>query len=127
MRKRYRYDPDLECLVEIGSNSNYFEEKGQAPSVISDDLGAGVNGLMHFPSKQMLDSKSAHYRETRARGLEHVGNEQNFETPQKPGDHASYIQATKDAAEQIAGDYQGTRGWLERQREQGRNIRWNDR
>ncbi len=122
MRKRYRYDPDLEEMVEI--RNNYFEERGQAPSVISDDLKAGVNGLMHFPSKQMLDSKSAHYRETKARGLEHVGNEQNFETPQKPGDYASYIEATKTAAEQIAGDYQGTRGWLERQREQGRNIRW---
>lgn len=125
MRRRFRYDPDLEEVVEI--RGNYFEERGQAPSVISDDLKAGVNGLKHIPSGKMLDSKSAHYAENKRRGLEHVGNETNFEVKQSAPSAASYIEATKAAAEQIAGDYQGTRGWLERQREQGRNIRWNDR
>lgn len=124
MRRRFRYDADLDAVVEI--RDNYFEERGGGPAVISDDLKAGVNGLMHFPSKQMLDSKSAHYRETKERGLEHVGNEQSFETQQKAPDHASYVRATQDAAQQIAGDYQGTRGWLERQRQEGRNIRWKD-
>lgn len=124
MRRRFRYDADLDAVVEI--RNNYFEERAEGPSVISDDLKAGVNGLMHFPSKQMLDSKSAHYRETRARGLEHVGNEQNFESKQKAPSQDSYVRATKEAAEQIAGDYQGTRGWLERQRQEGRNIRWKE-
>ncbi len=115
MRRRFRYDPDLESVVEIGPN--FFEERGQAPNVISDDLKAGVNGLKHLPSGRMIDSKSGHYRENKRRGLEHVGNETNFAVKQpKPGADY-YVREAIKAREQIAGDYQGTRSWLERQRE----------
>src|SRR5262245_54653766 len=76
MRRTFRYDPDLDAVVEVG---NYFEEKPQSgPNVIGDDVGAGVNGLMNFPSGKMLDSKSRHRAENRARGAEEVGNETNF-------------------------------------------------
>lgn len=120
MRTRYRWDKDLECLVEVGSNANYFEEKGEAPNVISDDLGVGVNGLRHMPSGKMLDSKSAHYRENRVRGLEHVGNETDFAVKrEKPNPHY-YGEQVKTAVEQIAGNYNGTADWLARQREQSR-------
>ncbi len=115
MRTRYRYDADLDCLVEIGGNSNYFEEKTESTNVISDNLGVGVNGLRHMPSGKMLDSKSAHRRETKARGLVEIGNETNFGSKAKE-DPRAYGQMVKDAAEQIAGDYNGTRGWLEHQR-----------
>ena len=37
---RYRYDKDLDCVVPVGGN--YFEEAPQGPSIISDDLKAGV-------------------------------------------------------------------------------------
>ncbi len=56
MRRRFRYDADLEAVIEIREDGNYFEEKGEAPSVISDDVGAGVNALKHMPSGKMLDS-----------------------------------------------------------------------
>lgn len=118
MRKRFRYDPDLEAVVEIGSN--YFEETPQGPSVISDDVGAGVNGLKHLPSGKMLDSKRAHYAETRGMGLEHIGGQTDFASKrEKPGTDY-YGQQVKDAADQIAGNYNGTRDWLARQNEQRR-------
>ena len=72
MRTRFRYDPDLECLVEIGGNSNFFEEeKPRGPSVISDDIGAGVNGLraMHRTDKRRFDSKSRFRRDVKEAGL----------------------------------------------------------
>lgn len=118
MRKRYRYDPDLDAVVEI--RNNYFEERGEGPSVISDDLGVGVNGLRHMPSGKYLDSKSAHYRENRARGLEHVGNETNFAVKREKPSADYYGEQVKAAVEQIQGNYNGTADWLARQREQSR-------
>ena len=127
MRTRFRWDKDLECLVEIGSNANYFEEKGEAPSVISDDLKVGVNGLKHIPSGKHLDSKAAHYRENKARGLEHVGNETDFASQKEKPKHGDYMQEAAAAQAQIQNNWNGTRDWLARQKEQGRNIRWDER
>jgi hypothetical protein len=114
MRRRFRYDPDLDAVVEIGSN--YFEEKPRGPNVISDDLGAGVNGLQHLPSGKMIDSKSGHYAENKARGLEHVGNETNFAVKRDRPRPEAYGQRVKDAQDQIAGNYNGTADWLTHQR-----------
>lgn len=115
MRRRFHYDPDLEAVVEIGSN--YFEERGQAPSVISDDLKAGVNGLKHLPSGKMIDSKSGHYRENRARGLEHVGNETDYAVKREKVSPDYYTREVLDAKAQIAGNHNGTADWLRRQNE----------
>src|SRR3954470_1593656 len=114
-RRTFRYDAEAEMVYEVGSN--YFEERPQGPAVISDDLGAGVNGLKHLPSGKMLDSKSAHYRENRARGLEHVGNETNFAVKQEKPGADYYTREVIDAQQQIAGNYNGTADWLRRQNE----------
>lgn len=116
MRKRFRYDPDLEAVVEIGSN--YFEEAPRGPNVISDDLGMGVNGLKHLPSGRMLDSKSAHYRENRARGLEHVGNETNFASKREATHFNEHMRAVLDAKAQLASNWNGTADLRRREREQ---------
>ncbi len=108
-RRRFRYDAQMDEIIEIRDSSNFFEEKGEAPSVISDDVGAGVNGLKHMPSGKMLDSKSAHYRETKARGLEHVGDATDFASKKaplpKPDDYAREV---KDAREQLQSNWNGT-------------------
>lgn len=116
MRKRFRYDPDLEAVVEIGQN--YFEEAPRGPNVITDDLGAGVNGLKHLPSGRMLDSKSAHYRENRARGLEHVGNETGFAVEAKRPGLNGYVREVLDAKAQLASNWNGTADLRRREREQ---------
>lgn len=116
MRRRYRYDADLDCLVEIGGN--YFEERTESgPAVISDDLGAGVNGLKHMPSGKMLDSKSAHRAETKARGLEEVGTSTDFASKREKPGAEYYTREVIDAQQQIAGNWNGTADWLRRQNE----------
>jgi hypothetical protein len=110
MRKRYRYDHDLDCLVAI-------EERPQGPNVISDDVGAGVNGLRHMPSGKMLDSKSAHYRENRARGLEHVGSETNFAVKREAPKAEAYVREVLDAKAQLASNWNGTADRLRRENE----------
>lgn len=115
MRKRFRYDPDLECVVEIGSN--YYDDAPRGPNVISDDLKAGVNGLKHLPSGRMIDSKSGHYRENKRRGLEHVGNETGFAVKREKTPADYYTRQVLDAKAQIAGNWNGTADWLRRQNE----------
>lgn len=119
MRTRYRYDRDLDCLVEIGGNANFFEEKGQAPNVISDDIGAGVDGLriMHRDDKARTDSKSGYRADAKAAGLEEVGTERNFASKRVRESADDYGRHVKDAAEQIQGNHNGTADWLQRQKE----------
>ena len=109
MRTRYRYDKDLDAVVEIRDGSNYFEERPQGPNVISDDMGAGVNGLraMYRKDRKHFDSKSAYRIDVKAHGLAEVGNEQNFEAKPatSPKDH--YGQVVKRAYDQFDGNYNG--------------------
>lgn len=112
MRTRFRYDADLDAVVEI--RNNYFEETAPGPAVISDDVGAGVNGLRHMPSGMMLDSKSRHRAETKARGLIELGSDVIPPQPDRP---TNYGQEVKDASDQIAGNYNGTADRLARDRE----------
>lgn len=112
-RTTFKWDEKAEMMYEVGSN--YFEETPQGPAVISDDVGAGVNGLRHMPSGKMMDSKSAHRRETKARGLEEVGNQTDFASQKvahKPGEYGEMVKA---AAEQIQGNWNGTADWLKHQ------------
>lgn len=70
MRTRYRYDPDLDSLVEIGGNANYFEEeKPKGPNLIPDTLPGGVNGTQSPLDRKHYDSKAAYYGHVRDRGL----------------------------------------------------------
>ncbi len=118
MRTRYRYDAEMDCLVEIGGNSNFFEEKTTSTAVISDDVGAGVNGLRHMPSGKMLDSKSQHRKETKARGLEEVGNQTDFASQRATPHPDAYVRQVLKADAQLQGNWNGTRDWLIRQNEQ---------
>lgn len=107
MRTRYRYDADLECLVEIGSNSNYFEEAPQGPSVISDDVGAGVRGLQHMPTGKMLDSKAAFREADKRSGVECVGNETDFASKPEQMARGYYEAQAKQSIEMLQSNQNG--------------------
>ncbi len=108
MRTRYRYDADLDAVIEIRDGSNFFEETPQGPSVISDDVGAGVKGLRHMPTGRMLDSKSAFREADRRAGRECVGTETHFESKQAPPHKDFYGEKVRDAYEQFQSNYNGT-------------------
>jgi hypothetical protein len=106
MRTTFRWDKDMECLVEVRSNSNYFEEP-KGPHLISDDMGAGVNGLraMYRKDKKHFDSKSRYRADVKAHGLEISGNDDmRGSAPPKP----DYGQAVKAAYEQFDHNWNGT-------------------
>lgn len=84
MRTRYRYDADLDAVVEIRPNSNYFEERTQGPAIIRDDLPGGINGMLSHADKKTYDSKSAYTKAVRRAGCEIVGNEDMGRHVHKP-------------------------------------------
>ena len=117
MRTRYRYDHDLDCIVEIGSNSNYFEETPQGPNVIRDDVGFGVNGLQHMPTGKMLDSKSAFREADRRSGVECVGNEQNFASKPEATRKGYYEAEAKKSIEMFQANTNGIADRVRRENE----------
>lgn len=127
MRTRYRYDRDMDCVVEIRDGSNFYEEeKPRGPNVISDSIG-GVNGIRHMPSGKHLDSKSAHYKATKAAGLEHVGMETNFHAKPETVHRDYYGHEVKAAAEQLQGNHNGTADWARQDRERVDYMKRNQR
>lgn len=115
MRRRFRYDPDYDEVVEVRADGNYFEEeKPRTAGVISDDIGAGVNGLraMHRADKRHFDSKSRFRRDVKEAGLQEVGTERNFESAKSMPSKSDYLRMSKDAHEQYAGNYNGIRDQL---------------
>lgn len=110
MRTTYRWDKQMDCLVEVGGNSNYFEEENpRSANVISDDVGAGVRGLRHMPSGKMLDSKSRFREADKRAGRECVGNETNFASQKTVPNKNEYRQMVVDADAQLTGNWNGTR------------------
>ena len=107
MRRTYRFDKDMDCIVEVRAESNYFvEERPKGPQIISDDMCGGVNGLraMYRKDKKHFDSKSRYRADVRAHGLEICGNDDMRGSAPPP---VNYGQKVKDAYEQFDGNHNG--------------------
>ena len=110
MRTRFRYDKDLDAVIEIREQSNFYEEeKPQTANVITDDMGAGVNGLraMYRSDKKHFDSKSAYRADVKARGLAEVGND-SMASPRPVVPLHYYGERAKQAFEQFESNHNGT-------------------
>ncbi len=116
MKTTYRWDRDMDCLVEVRSNSNYFEEP-KGPTLISDDMGAGVRGLraMYRKDKKHFDSKSRYRADVKAHGLEIVGNDDPRGSAPPPIDYGRVV---KDAHDQFSSNWNGTADAVRAQEQQ---------
>ncbi len=119
MRTTFRWDKDMDCLVEVRSNSNYFEES-KGPSLISDDMGAGVKGLraMYRKDGKHFDSKSQYRADVKAHGLEIAGNDDVRGSAPPPIDYGRVV---KDAYDAYDGNYQGV---ADRVRAEEQQSKW---
>lgn len=115
-RRRFRFDPDLEAVVEIRDDNFFLEGKLH---VITDDIGAGVNGLraIHRMDKRRFDSKSAMRRDGKEAGLQEVGTETNFASKREAPDRDYYGRQVHDAYQQIQSNWNGTADRLRREKE----------
>lgn len=124
-RRRFYYDKDLDAVLEYGAN--FFQEPPQGPNVIGDDVGAGVNGLRHMASGKMLDSKSRHRAENRARGLREVGNQQDFASKQESKPLGYYERQVNDTLDQLRSNHNGVADRMRQENQADRYRRDNRR
>ena len=115
---RFRYDKDLEAVVEIRDSSNYFEEKADTPSVISDDLG--TKGVFNHADMKTYDSKSRYYGAVKAAGCEIMGNDTRLRggARKRSDDALSGLgRDIKDTLEKVRGEHPATMQGLMQDRE----------
>lgn len=74
---RFRYDPDLDALVEIREGSNFFQAEPQGPQIMRDIPGyRTVAGDVANDGKRVqIGSRSRHREFLRDNGYVEVGND----------------------------------------------------
>jgi hypothetical protein len=74
---RYRYDKDLECLIEIREESNYFENTPRGPAIISDiePYRAVASDVACDGRRPVIGGRRQHREFLSRNGLVEVGNE----------------------------------------------------
>jgi len=86
---RYRYDKDMDCLVEIRDGSNFFEEdKQKGPTVISDIKGYQAIGadVALNGGRPYIGSRSEHRAYLRRNGYVETGNDTPKVYDDRPND-----------------------------------------
>ena len=123
---RYRYDKDLDCLVEIRDGSNFFDEtKGsKGPALIKDIEGYRAMGadVACGGKRPFITSRSQHRAYLKRNGYVETGNE----TPRVYDDRPTMQQMQRDRVDDIRrarGEYgsntgaDAARAFAERNRE----------
>lgn len=75
---RYRYDKDMECIVEVRDGSNFFEEdKPKGPTIIKDIEGykTVAGDIANNGERVYIGSRSEHKAFLRRNNLIEVGND----------------------------------------------------
>ena len=123
---RYRYDKDLDCLIEIRDGSNYFQPSS-GPAIISDiePYRAVASDIACDNKRPMIGGRRQHREFLQRNGYTEVGNE----FVPKPSDMPSERERQADLVHDIkraAGEYGSNTGADEaryhqmRQRQNGR-------
>jgi hypothetical protein len=95
---RYRYDKDLECLVEVRDQSNYFEES-KGPTIIKDIEGYRAMGsdVACSGKRPYITSRSQHRAYLRRNNYVETGNE----APRVYDDRPTFKQAQEQRVHDI--------------------------
>ena len=75
---RFRYDKEMECLVEIRDGSNFFEDKPpKGPSIIRDiePYRAAGSDIACGGKRPMINTRSEHRAFLKRNGYVETGNE----------------------------------------------------
>lgn len=74
---RYRYDKELDAIVEIRDRSNFFDDEPKGPTVIKDIEGYQAMGadVALNGGRPFISSRSEHRAYLRRNGYVETGNE----------------------------------------------------
>ena len=74
---RYRYDKDMECLVEIRDGANFYEETPKGPMIIRDiePYRAVASDIACGGKRPVISGRRQHREFLRRNGYVETGNE----------------------------------------------------
>lgn len=93
MRRRYIYDPDLECLVEIGAGSNHPDPTPGGLQIIRDiePYRTAASDIAHAGKRVVIGSRSRHREFLRDNAYVEVGNERPVSGERPTLSHADRV------------------------------------
>lgn len=96
---RYRYDRDMECLVEVRDGANFHDDAPKGPSIIRDlEPYRAAGADVACGGKRPMISGRRQHREFLARnGYVEVGND----NPTRPTDGPSHREAQRQRVDDI--------------------------
>lgn len=96
---RFRYDKDMECIVEVREGANFYDDTPKGPTIISDiEPYRAVASDVACGGKLPVISGRRQHREFLARnGYTEIGNER----PMQPGNTPSPREAQRERVEDI--------------------------
>lgn len=108
---RYRYDKDMECLVEVRAGANYFDDKPKGPTVIRDiePYRASASDIACGGKRPVISGRRQHREFLKRNGYAEVGNER----PVQRGDAPSAREAQRarvDDIKRAMGEYGSNTG-----------------
>ena len=76
-RRRYIWDSDLDCLVEIGAGSNHPDPEPSGVQIVRDiePYRTAASDVAHEGKRVVIGSRSRHREFLRDNGYVEVGNE----------------------------------------------------
>lgn len=110
---RYRYDRDLDCLVEIRNGSNYFEA-AKGPAVISDlePYRAMGSDVACGGKRPVISGRRQHREYLQRNGYREAGTEYWLGSREKPDVRAEQASRVEDLKRAL-GDYGSNTGAAE--------------
>lgn len=107
---RYRYDKDLDCLVEIRDGSNYFEPS-KGPMIISDiePYRAVASDVACDNKRPIISGRRQHREFLRRNGYVEVGNEANPTRSDMPSEREMQRDRVEDI-KRATGEYGSNTG-----------------
>ena len=108
---RYRYDKDLDCMIEIREGNNYFEEKPRGPNVISDiePYRAAASDVACGGKRPIISGRRQHREFLKRNGLTEVGNETGYRPPDGPSERQQEARLV-DSIKRAMGEYGSNTG-----------------
>jgi hypothetical protein len=121
---RFRYDRDLDCLIEIRSDSNFFEPS-KSPTIISDiePYRAVASDIACDGKRPLIGGRRQHREFLSRNGYVEVGNERNGFRSDNPSEREMQRDRVEDI-KRATGEHGSNTGADEARHYQQKRTNW---
>lgn len=108
---RYRYDKDMECLIEIRDGANYYDETPKGPTIIRDiePYRAAASDVACGGKRPLISGRRQHREFLQRNGYVEVGNESGPRRQDVPSPREAQRERV-DAIKRALGEYGSNTG-----------------